>query len=315
MKPKLSVAGQIEHMKQEGIGFSIVNEEDAREFLENSTYYFKVKAYAKNYDKFEQGDKRGQYVNLEFAYLRELSTLDAHLRKFIIKTALDVEHFLKVQLLKHLENNENEDGYAIVAEYLSAFPAVLPDIEKRKNNSNCYDMIEKYHDCFALWNIVEVLTFRQFVDLYELYFSKYPSKASMKNCLKPIQFLRNAAAHNNCLINRLNGPYSRNISTNKRVENFVARITTIKATARNKKMQNPVIHDFVTMLYVYKNVVTSKRTMQHMAGEMQELIKRIYRHQDYFRSNSVVLSYFEFLKKIVDFFTQDAYYNTVEQTH
>ena len=80
-------------------------------------------------------------------------------------------------------------------------------------------------------------------------------------------------------------------------------------------MQNPVIHDFVTMLYVYKNVVTSKRTMQHMAGEMQELIKRIYRHQDYFRSNSVVLSYFEFLKKIVDFFTQDAYYNTVEQTH
>ena len=146
MKPKLSVAGQIEHMKQEGIGFSIVNEEDAREFLENSTYYFKVKAYAKNYDKFEQGDKRGQYVNLEFAYLRELSTLDAHLRKFIIKTALDVEHFLKVQLLKHLENNENEDGYAIVAEYLSAFPAVLPDIEKRKNNSNCYDMIEKYHD-------------------------------------------------------------------------------------------------------------------------------------------------------------------------
>lgn len=307
-KPKLSVAEQIAHMKEEGIQFSIVTEDQAIEFLTNSTYYFKIKAYAKNYEKYKNGDNAGKYVNLEFAYLQELSTLDAHLRKFIIKTTLDVEHFLKVQVLRHLEKNDVEDGYTIVAKYLAAYPDVLEDIERKKNNSNCFDLIEKYHNDFAIWNIVEVLTFRQFIDLYEMYFSQYYCKDSMINCLKPIQFLRNAAAHNNCLINRLNGPYSRHITPNKKIENYIAGISTIKATARNKKMQNPVMHDFVTLLFVYMRVVTSKSTKKHMIEELRGLSDRFLRQKEYFKTNSVVLSYFEFLKKIVDFFEQEAYY-------
>ena len=99
MKPKLSVAQQIEHMKSKGIGFTIIGEAEAAEYLSNNTYYFKLRAYAKNYDKYKATEKIGQYVNLEFAYLKDLAIIDMHLRHYILKTSVDLEHTVKTRFL------------------------------------------------------------------------------------------------------------------------------------------------------------------------------------------------------------------------
>ena len=99
-KPKLSVPQQIRHMEEAGITFEHISKAEATRFLQYNTYYFKLKAYAKNFTKYKNGERAGKYFNLDFAYLQDLSTIDAHLRKFIIKTALDIEHFLKVKLLQ-----------------------------------------------------------------------------------------------------------------------------------------------------------------------------------------------------------------------
>ena len=63
-----------------------------KKFLRYNNYYFKLKSYAKNYPI---NPKNGKYVNLEFAYLVELSKLDMYLRKIILGMCLDVEHILK----------------------------------------------------------------------------------------------------------------------------------------------------------------------------------------------------------------------------
>lgn len=304
-KPKLSVAEQIQHMKEQGIRFDIISEEQAADFLRNNTYYFKLKSYAKNYEKYKQGEKINRYVNLEFAYLQELSTLDSLLRKFIIRTCLDIEHFLKVQMLTDFQKNPQEDGYSIIEKFFRAFPDVRDDIIVKKSNSNCFDLIEKYQDNFAIWNIVEVLTFRQFVDLYELYFSFYDRYANMKGCLKPVQFIRNAAAHNNCLLNNLKALNGRQIQTNKRVENYVATIPTIKQRMRNVKMQTPVIHDFVTMMFVFKNVVTSKKTVVYTCQELKLLQERLNKRKEYFEKNSLIASHFLFLNRFINFIIED----------
>lgn len=64
----------------------------------------------------------------------------------------------------------------------------------------------------------------------------------------------------------------------------------------------------IRYFFVYMRVVTSKSTKKHMIEELRELSDRFLRQKEYFKTNSVVLSYFEFLKKIVDFFEQEAYY-------
>ena len=46
-KPKLSLDGQIEHLKEKGVRFNIMNETEAKEYLTQNNNYFKLTAYRK----------------------------------------------------------------------------------------------------------------------------------------------------------------------------------------------------------------------------------------------------------------------------
>ena len=258
-KRKLTVKEQVRHMRDvNGVKFTIVNESQAEAFLTNNTYYFKIKSYAKNYEKYSMTENKNKYINLEFAYLQELSTLDMHLRKFIIKITLDIEHFLKTKLLRDISDNEDEDGYTIVEKYLHEYDHVNLNIQE-KADSYCFDLSSSYKGKYAVWNIVELLSFGDFIWLYIMYYDLYPSEDNLKNCLFPVKSLRNAAAHNNCLLNSLRKPYSKEIKKNKKVNLFVSRIPGISPEERKNKMSNPFIHDFIVTLYVFNSVVSSKR--------------------------------------------------------
>ena len=75
-RPKLTIEDQVAYMKNKGITFDHCSEKDAVRFLQESTYFFKVKAFDKNYIAHP---KTGHYYNLDFSYLMELSTLDMRL--------------------------------------------------------------------------------------------------------------------------------------------------------------------------------------------------------------------------------------------
>lgn len=303
LKPKLSVEEQIAHMERRGITFHHISKEEAAYFLQYHTYYFKLKAYAKNYTKYQSGENARCYCNLDFAYLKDLSTIDSHLRKFIIKITLDIEHFLKVKLLRDFASIDAEDGYGIVEEFFSRRPAFRDEVIQKERNSNCFELIEKHKDHFALWNVVEVLPFGAFIQLYKLFYEKYPAKNDMTNMLLPVKFLRNAAAHNNCLINNMGAPYARTIKPNLAVTRYISQIPGISAKTRGKKMANPVVHDFVVMLYVFCHVVTSEETKTRTLFELKQLIDtRIPRHRKYYQDNELLTSHYRFLKKVVDFF-------------
>lgn len=113
MKNLLSVDEQIEHMKQKGITFNYISEEDAKVFLSQNNYYMKLAAYRSNYAKCTAGRRCGQYTKLDFGCLKELSTIDMHLRYIIMEMSLDIEHAIKVQLMQRITQNDKEDGYNI----------------------------------------------------------------------------------------------------------------------------------------------------------------------------------------------------------
>lgn len=304
-KRKLSIDEQIDYMKNKsGIRFNIINEKEAKEFLTNNNYYFKIKSYAKNYEKYQEGENAGKYINLEFAYFKELSTLDMYFRRIIMKITLDTEHFLKTQLLRDFSRNNKEDGYNIVNELFSKYPHIKENINKKaRKNSACSDLVIKYRDNFAIWNVVEVLSFGDFTKLYQIYYEKYRTRGSMERHVWSVRFLRNAAAHNNCLLNSLRIPYSKEIKPNKEVMNFISKIDGISREARKNKMKNPVIHDFVVTLFVFNNIVTSNGIKKNTMQELKDLVdNRFVKNKDFFKKNQLIISYYDFIKKIIDYF-------------
>lgn len=268
-----------------------------------NSYYFRIKSYAKNFDKYKNGPNKDKYINLEFAYLQELSTLDMYLRKFILRMTIDIEHFLKTQLLKDFVENQQEDGYSIINKLLSNYPYIKDNIDRRRNSYVCCNLINRFNKDFAIWNIVEVLSFGDFINLYNLYYKEYNSTNNLSNYLWSVKFLRNAAAHNNCLLNSLKTPYSSHFNRNKQINTIISKIPNIGKTQRITSMNNPVIHDLVVTLYVFNRIANKSNIKRNTMIELKELIdNRFTRNKNYFNNNDVISSYYNFFKKIVDFY-------------
>ena len=305
--PKLTIDDQIIDMKNKGITFINVDEATTKKFLKNNNYYFKLKSYGRNYDKYQRSEKKGQYLNLDFSYLQELSTLDMYLRKIILSMSLDIEHALKTQLLYDLSVNPDEDGYNIVHEYLTADYLRVKAINDKIGKSAGSDLISKHKNNdnnYALWEIVEIISFGEFIDLYQLYYSKYPNKNSdYSSFLWSIKFLRNAAAHNNCLLNSLKAPYHVTIHKTKEIQYELSKIKTISSNVRDKWMDNPVIHDFVILVYVYLRVIKSSGIKQHGIEELLNLFdNRMLYHKDFFEKNQTIKESYSFVKKVIKYF-------------
>lgn len=307
-RPKLTFEEQIKYLRdKKGIKFELVTEEEAIEFLKNNNYLFKIKAYGKNYSKYRNDypdkSKIGKYCDLDFAYLIELSTIDMYLREKILKLSLNIEHYLKVQLLKDVTNNTEEDGYKTVENFLSG---VRPDLEEiiiaKSSNSYCKELI--YHrNKFSIWDMVEVLSFGDFIELYTYYYSFYPcSTKNMSNNLKSVQWLRNAAAHNNCIINHLGQEYCVD-KINKSVLSSISKIPGLSQKTCLKKMSNRPVHDFIVTLYVFNKVVSSNGVKYHTMKEIKELFDdRLIKNKDYFKNNLLIKTNYDFVKKIIDYF-------------
>lgn len=286
-----------------GITFDLCTEDQAAVFLAQHNYFFKVKAFAKNYSK---DPRTGKYIHLDFAYLQELSVLDALLRKQILSIALDVEHFLKVGLMADISLNDSEDGYSLMQHLFARYPALQQELLGKSKNSYCSDLVSKMdRDGYAVWNAIEVLSFGQFISLYKLYSAENDGwNRKICNLLIPAKGIRNAAAHNNCILNSLQHPYSAPLrKVTNQIDSFVSRVPELKKSkSRKTKLANPVIHDFVALLYLFDKVCTSPSTKAYTYENLYRLFSdRMCRHAVYFSENAAIVSSYEFVRKIVYF--------------
>ena len=97
--PIMSARAQVSYLRDEkNVSFELMGEEDAVAFLEERSFFFKLKAFAKDFEKYScKPGEKGRYVNLDFGHLVELSKLDKTLRSLVLDLALDIEHYLKVR--------------------------------------------------------------------------------------------------------------------------------------------------------------------------------------------------------------------------
>lgn len=289
----------ISHMKIKGIKFNIVKEEDAKIFLKNNNYYMKLASYRANYDKRKSN---GEYINLDFAYLQELSTIDMHLRYLILQMCLDVEHALKTRLLKDIEDNPEEDGYDIIRRFITKYERSCQNIQKHKSSEYCRELIEKYYPYFPAWVFVELISFGDMVKLYEYYSERYPGRLKDSELLYSIRDLRNATAHSNCLINKLQR------GTNKpsvKIIKFVSNIDGIGTSMRTNKLSNKFLDDFISLLYVYNEFINANIVKQKRFKQIQEFMDgRVIKNREYFEKNECIKTAYIFVKKVIDYMNE-----------
>lgn len=313
---KLTIKDQINHLLSKGILFDICSELEAEIYLRENCYFFRIKAYAKSFETYTGGPNQGKYCKCDFSALRELSILDMRLREVIMAMAVDIEHFLKTKLLYDISRNPYEDGTTIIYEVFSR--EEIDEIERQKiKNGVCHDLVEKFQGRWTVWSLVEVLSFSETLRLYSYYFSKNPEYGDrVKNDLESVRFLRNAAAHNNCLLNSLRRSYSTKgknfsrsiydsiclsgiIQTEQKETDDEHRLTTSKI---KKWMENRVVNDFITMIVVYNRCVTSEGVRTHRMQQLQELFShRMLEHKELFKSQRSIVAAYNVVRKIIDF--------------
>jgi len=313
-KPMLDVNGQIEHLSSKGIKFDLFLKNEALTYLTQNSNYFKLSAYRKNYYKHLDGENAGKYINLDFAYLKDIAVIDMALRYLLIQMALDIEHFAKVKLLNAIANSP-EDGYSIVSEFIDSLPdeinvALNTEFERNSKNPYCGDIIRKYKtNGFPAWAFVEVISLGRFISFYYFCSQKFSDKDIHDDyfLMLAIKDLRNAAAHNNCLSNDLHsGTSSRD--SNYNVTRELGKIENISKTERKRKMSNIRVQQIVTLLYTHKKLIASAGVYEHRAIALQELISnRIFRNISYYSDNDTITTTFNFLKKVVDSWYPVAY--------
>lgn len=262
-RPKLKVSEQLQRLAERGVKFDFISRDAAKEALSETNNYFKLTAYRKS---FELGSD-GKYIDLDFAYLKDLSKIDMHLRYCLLEMCLDVEHFSKAKFMKYLTNEPGEDGYTIIDEHIAwgSLNRVRDGVnlveqnykkayEKAQQNDYCGDLYRKHKNNMPVWGVIELIPFGTFVDLYKFFGEKYGYKRVKDHAymLITINKIRNACAHNNCIINDLsqvNAPEINN-ALNRELNSFLDNKT------RDLLLNNPRTHQITTLLHCHQLLIS-----------------------------------------------------------
>lgn len=368
-KPMLDTPEMIEDLKRKGIKFGFMSEADAAEFLEQNTNYFKLRAYRKNFETASSGPRKGQYLDLDFAALRDLSTLDMRLRYILIHMCLDIEHSIKVRIIRTVQRYDKTDAYEMVDAYIGdmqtrRFSDPNADDYQRglfnikKDDVYRRDLAEKYKESCPVWVLSEIVHFGELLELYAFAQCRYVccecetsqqkqlpeictristdkqgafrayklanTKNSLPLCprirkieqddrlLQDVRRIRNASAHNSCILNDLrvpNGSGTEDGTASPILMNALqgilpelqARIPKITSKGINKMMKNLRIRQCLSTIYAHKLYVGSSSMVDHRWNELKELTNvRMYKHPEYYTRCTPVVNFFEFLRETVD---------------
>lgn len=114
LRPMLKISEMVPYLKNKNIKFELVSEYDAEKYLKENNNYYNVTAYKNNFPKYQCGQLAGKYIDLDFAYLKDLSIIDYRTRMLLFKMIIDIEHYLKIRILNKVEELNIENTIIIM---------------------------------------------------------------------------------------------------------------------------------------------------------------------------------------------------------
>lgn len=316
LKPMLHINEMVDYLKLKNIKFERISEKDAENYLKNNNNYYNLTSYKNNFEKyFVNGIFIDKYIDLDFSYLKDLSIIDHRLRLILFKMIIDIEHYLKIKILNTIESIDEEDGYRIVNRYLEQdfynvkFPKKVHNSIFKKVGSEYYQKIFSKYDLdkdkklenIPIWGFLEIITFGELVNFYDFYTNEYKLKDENKDVyiLRDIVKLRNAVAHNNCILSELNIKKNKYPPSYKIIQ-FLNNCNIGKDT-RSKKLSNSRIRQITYTLYMFNEIVTSDGIKNNVKKDINELFfDRIIKHKEYYNNNELLKSIYCYFKKIIE---------------
>ena len=212
LRPMMKISEMVSYLKTKNIKFELISEENAEKYLRDNNNYYNITSYKHNFEKYMvDGIFVNKYIDLDFAYLKDLAIIDHRVRLLFFKMIIDIEHYLKIRILNLIENIDDEDGYRIVNLYLEKdfndekIPKKIHNSIFKKVGSEYYQKIfskyvidkDKKLENIPVWEFLEIITFGELVNFYEFFSKEYQLKKEVKNIfiLREVVKLRNAVAH------------------------------------------------------------------------------------------------------------------------
>ena len=298
VEKKLNLDEIIEYCKNDlGISFELASEEYVRTFLQKNNYFFRLKQYA---ETWTERTKSGKYIGLDFGHLIELSTIDMFFRKIMFKMTIDLEHFLKVQLVNTCQNNDEDDGYKVVQAFFTDNPHIKEYVGKSKKLTEYSGGdFTKYAENPAVWNIVEILRFTDFTTFYQYYFDYFNLKCEYTAQFESIRRLRNASAHNVCMLCSFRPVLHFNFDVSIAMD-LVSKNLGISQGAVTSCMKVPVLNDFTVMLSLYTRLCSSKKVREKTLEELTNFFdNRVVLHKDYFENCTDIKNAYKFARAVL----------------
>ena len=136
----------------------------------------------------------------------------------------------------------------------------------------------------AYWNFFELATFGDIIGLYKYYYFELGQGGDqrakrVKQLLFPVRALRNAAAHNSCLLNTLRDKLPKPIGA---IAKALVNDYGVDRELVNLTKRVPLVHDFSALLICYDVLVNSEHSRSVCERRLRVLSERLSRNKEYF---------------------------------
>ena len=173
--------------------------------------------------------------------------------------------------------------------------------------SYCLDLYHHNEDALPIWVLLEIISFGDLIKLYRVYFDLYHKQRTSPfdyRLLEHIRNIRNAAAHNNCLIAHIN----RKVEENNRLANILATYPEITKSRRKKYLRKQFTQDFTALILAYAVFVQSDGMRTSAKKALDDLfLNRMCRHTEYFAKNDILMDAHKYCTEIVRCFLENRF--------
>mgnify|MGYP004629168615 FL=1 len=315
IRSMMKVSEMVPYLKKKNIRFELISEEEAEKYLRDNNNYYNITAYKHNFERYMvNGVFVNRYIDLDFAYLKDLAIIDHRVRLLFFKMIIDIEHYLKMRILNLIENIDIEDGYRSVNLYLDKdfndekFPKKVHNSIFKKVGSEYYQKIFSKYDIdkdkklenIPIWEFLEIITFGELVNFYDFFSKEYNLTKERKDIfiLREIVKLRNAVAHNSCVLCDLDKK-DNNYAPDFKIVEYLNSCGIGKET-RDNKLSNSRIRQMTYTLYMFNEIITSNGVRKNVIDDINKLFyERIILHKEYYNNNELLKSIYTYFDKII----------------